>query len=426
MKIQIDETKRNWIFLIGLVVLTPIFFRIEGGLYREKVLLVDSQGIIGILPLPISIFIVFFSCLLFPISFASIRATVYMLLGIVTAYIVSLWVLGVEMILTGKKFLAVFQMCLPITGLFVGQLIKDDDKLIAKSFLMVLTLVVPLQLISTWLQDIEGLAHYLYIFTIYSHLQYVTVIFVCAYAYALTSLWGTHKILLAALTIIMFLYIGRSYSFLAIVAYVLILFIFFIQKILWNKYRGGKIILYFSLIFLFGIGLYSSNQKSVGMGYVSEKIHQFFNYKFKEIAVGKLPSNVEARLSDWSYYTTGITESKTAIFFGHPQPLSREIRTSPHNWYIEVVYNFGLIGLIPIFVLIGYTVNLCRLQSKTLSPEVWWLAAIVFYLVIIDSNFKVTLRQPYPGIFTYFMWGLLLSRLQWGMVHKTKIGNDVH
>ena len=32
--------------------------------------------------------------------------------------------------------------------------------------------------------------------------------------------------------------------------------------------------------------------------------------------------------------------------------------------------------------------------------------------VVIDSNFKVTLRQPYPGIFAYFMWGLLLSRLR--------------
>lgn len=47
-----------------------------------------------------------------------------------------------------------------------------------------------------------------------------------------------------------------------------------------------------------------------------------------------------------------------------------------------------------------------------LPAQTWWLTVIVFYLVVIDSNFKVTLRQPYPGIFAYFMWGLLLSRLR--------------
>jgi hypothetical protein len=37
---------------------------------------------------------------------------------------------------------------------------------------------------------------------------------------------------------------------------------------------------------------------------------------------------------------------------------------------------------------------------------------MVAFLVLVDSNFKVTLRQPYPGIFAYFLWGLLLSRLR--------------
>jgi hypothetical protein len=60
----------------------------------------------------------------------------------------------------------------------------------------------------------------------------------------------------------------------------------------------------------------------------------------------------------------------------------------------------------------SYTVTLCWGRRTSLPAETWWLAAIVFYLVVIDSNFKVTLRQPYPGIFAYFMWGLLLSRLR--------------
>lgn len=37
---------------------------------------------------------------------------------------------------------------------------------------------------------------------------------------------------------------------------------------------------------------------------------------------------------------------------------------------------------------------------------------LVRFLVLVDSNFEVTLRQPYPGIFAFFLWGLLLARLR--------------
>jgi DHA1 family tetracycline resistance protein-like MFS transporter len=40
------------------------------------------------------------------------------------------------------------------------------------------------------------------------------------------------------------------------------------------------------------------------------------------------------------------------------------------------------------------------------------LAVVVLFVLLIDSNAKVPLRQPYPGIFFFFLWGLLLARLQ--------------
>ena len=105
-------------------------------------------------------------------------------------------------------------------------------------------------------------------------------------------------------------------------------------------------------------------------------------------------------------------ENKTTLLVGHAEPMPREIRSSPHNFYIDIAYTFGLLGLLPIVGLIGYTAYLCWQRRKYLSGSTWWLIAIVAYLVLIDSNFKVTLRQPYPGIFAYFLWGLLLARLQ--------------
>ena len=133
--------------------------------------------------------------------------------------------------------------------------------------------------------------------------------------------------------------------------------------------------------------------------------------KFRPILDGKIPGNIQERFGDWELFGKRIIETPKTILVGHPEPMPREIRTSPHNWYIDIAHTFGLIGLLPILVLIGYTAHMCWRHRSSVSPQTWWLAGIVFYLVIVDSNFKVTLRQPYPGIVTFFMWGLLLSRL---------------
>ena len=41
------------------------------------------------------------------------------------------------------------------------------------------------------------------------------------------------------------------------------------------------------------------------------------------------------------------------------------------------------------------------------------LSVIVLYLLFVDNLFRVSLRQPYSGIFTFFLWGLLISKLSY-------------
>jgi GT2 family glycosyltransferase len=150
----------------------------------------------------------------------------------------------------------------------------------------------------------------------------------------------------------------------------------------------------------------------------------FFNDKFKRLSEGKIPTNLQERLEDWRLFGSGIVESPKTALAGHPQPMPREIRSSPHNWYIDIAYTFGLLALIPMAVLIGHTAVLCWRQRKALDRESWCLVWVVFYLVAIDSNFKVTLRQPYPGIFAYFLWGLLLARLHALATRQPRFGDD--
>jgi tetrahydromethanopterin S-methyltransferase subunit E len=37
---------------------------------------------------------------------------------------------------------------------------------------------------------------------------------------------------------------------------------------------------------------------------------------------------------------------------------------------------------------------------------------------MVDSNLKVGLRQPYPGMMMFFLWGILISMLESSKSHK--------
>ena len=144
-----------------------------------------------------------------------------------------------------------------------------------------------------------------------------------------------------------------------------------------------------------------------------------------EWAYDYLPTNLRERIEDWMLFGKPIFSSPASFFFGHP-PMDRSVRTSAHNYYIDLAYNFGVTALLPIAVLFAYTARLLwhRRRAVFESKRLLWLAILVVFFIAIDSNFKVTLRQPYPGIFAFFLWGLLLARLRnSGTGHRTDNGS---
>jgi hypothetical protein len=391
---------------VGLGISFPLFFQLSGGIYRDLAVMPDSGGSLATLPLPISILTCLVALAFLVDRFGRARPALAMIVGTIAVSLTSLWLGSDGVTPPQRKLMMILQVMLPLAGLLLGQLVDDKHKVIARAFLVVLSVVVPLQLLAAWLQG-ERFTQYLYAFSIYSHLQYVPLILVCAFAYSLASLWEEYRLWLCILTILMFVYATRSYSFLAIFGYGALVIAFLAWK-LWAYRASSKwVLVSVILIAVTTLGglIYFEKMEE-------QRIGNSFLRKFTDLSEGKIPPNVEERFNDWKNFGNGILESNQTLLMGHPQPMPREIRTSPHNWYIDIVYNFGLVSLLPIAFLMGYTADLCWRQRKTLPAETWWLAAIVFYLVVIDSNFKVTLRQPYPGIFAYFMWGLLLSGLR--------------
>lgn len=399
-------------WFVGIFVLLPLFFQINGGIYRDVFPIIDSQGLLKKLPLPLSIFGCSLALLLLASQWRKAYLAMVVLVSVVVSGLLSVWLGSDGITSPQRKLLVLGQICLPLMGLLLGQMLDDPRKMVARSFLIVISIMLPLQLISTWVQGGLMLTHHVYAFSVYSHLQYVTLILVCGYAFAVTSLWDEQRLWLCVVALPMALYLAASLSFLTIFAFVALVTVFATCQ-LWQYRKNLKLItlsfLVLGLTATAGL-LYYSQLK--GETTLVEGRQGIYSSKFKVLSEGKLPVNVLERLDDWRLFGRGIVESKTTLLVGHAQPMPREIRSSPHNFYIDTAYTFGLLGLLPILGLIGFTAYLTWQRRKKLSAPTWWLLAIVAYLVLVDSNFKVTLRQPYPGIFAYFLWGLLLSRLR--------------
>ena len=410
-----------FLWVIGITLLFPLFFQLSGGIYRDISVVVNSQGLLETLPLPISILAAFSIVFFLPKNLRGARVGFTMVIATLAVSLTSVLLGGDGVTPNQRKLLMTAQVLLPLTGLLLGQLIQDSEKIVARAFLFVLSVVVPLQLMATWFQGGLVLTHYLYAFSIYSHFQYVTLIFVCAFGYCLTSLWDQYKTWLCILSLWMSIYAVSSLSFLTIFAYFALMSSFLIWKF-WRYRSNAKTIgIAAILIALTIVASYVYFKKMDGQRISAEGQQSFYYGKFKELAKGKIPLNVQERFGDWQLFGKGIVESEKTFLIGHAQPMPREIRSSPHNFYIDIAYTFGVLGLLPIVGLIGYTAYLCWQRRKNLSESTWWLFVIVAYLVLIDSNFKVTLRQPYPGIFAYFLWGLLLTRLQSALPGKSHV-----
>jgi len=393
------------LWVTGSGLLFPLFFQLSGKIYSSAEPVWDSGGMITRLPLPVSLPVCCGALLLLAAHHRRAALALKVVAAMALTMVVSLMLAGPA--IESRKVILLLQVLLPMTGLVLGQMIEDESQILPRAFLGVLTILVPAQLLAGWVRGNPWLTHDLYFFSIYQHFQFVPLILVCGFAYAMSRLWDTHKATFYILTPLMLIYTFESLSFLTIFAFVAFLGAFTLVRPEGRKAKRRAILLV--AVAIAGLLVHLAILKNVA-GMENSVAGQYAG-KFQTMERGETPRNVQDRLGDWKLYGTGIVESGRTFLLGHPAPFPREVKTSAHNWYLDVAYNFGVIALLPVVFLIGYTSYLLRQGREALPAATCWLAAIVFYLVLVDSNMKVTLRQPYPGIFAYFLWGMLLSSL---------------
>jgi len=411
----------TWKKIIVFLLIFPLFFQVTGNIFHDSALIFDSGGSLKYVPLPLSIF----ACYLgIPLLGRYKRA--YISLGVIFLSFVLMLMTTVvsthgEIIGGQGKIILLLQFIVPMGGLVLGQIYdggNGDPFNFEKISLYVLLALIPVQLLCTWIQGHLLLSPYLYIFSIYQHVQYVPVIFVGVFLITLYSLGDMpeYKRKLLVLFPLMGIYVAASTSMLAMLALIGGMIGFIVYR--W-KYVNKRPLITCVVLVCFTLGGYlfiATNRTKNTEGMFAKKFGWstklgLINSDFEETL--KLMPTIEVRLYYWKYYWKGIVNDYTSFLFGHPKRPERSEYPSAHNYYLDFVYNFGILAILPLLTIIGYTVMLVyrHRQSILSSSGLLGLTLVVLFLLFVDNGMKVGLRQPYPGVLSFFLWGVLVSKL---------------
>lgn len=414
--------------LIAAMMLLPLFFQISSGIFNETAIVFDSGGDLTRLPIPISVLACFGGILLVGAYRRSIMSLNFIFFSFIL--MIATTVIGAHDQLDQQrdKLILMIQIILPMFGLVLGQVYEpeeaSDSHYLEKAFLYVLVAIVPLQLLFTHLKGSVYLYPNLYLFSIYQHLQYVPVIVVSAFLIAFYGLWRSPKakIILLIMAPIMGIYVAASMSMLAtgLLLCGLLGFAIYQWKLSSEKQSWAVLLLVVVAClsyFNYGRALIIKNQQLL-----SNQIEHTLAFGNNILPLDSslhtektvvMPKNVSDRIYYWKYYIEHITSSAETFLIGHAERLDRIRYPSAHNYYLDFIYSFGALALLPMLVVFGFTVIKIYLFRREIlaSPSLLALSAMVLFLLVIDNILKVGLKQPYPGIYTFFLWGILLSKL---------------
>lgn len=165
----------------------------------------------------------------------------------------------------------------------------------------------------------------------------------------------------------------------------------------------------FTLFTLHDYIFYAWGQK---YGHIFVMFQQYLDDRITFSLIEFLPVNLTDRITIWLYYWNNITQDLNSFLFGSDVVVDKKIAASAHNYFLDLMHSFGFVSLTPIFFLIFVTIRKSIKEIRKSDVTLCGLLIIVVYLIIFDNFFKVGMRQPYPGIIMFFLWGILLNRLE--------------
>ena len=139
-----------------------------------------------------------------------------------------------------------------------------------------------------------------------------------------------------------------------------------------------------------------------------------------------LHASQAARHEQWQFFINAIIKTPQILVIGSGDPLDRNLHPSAYNYWLDIIYRLGVLPLIPLLILLVLVARKAWQQRLSIlkSPLCIGTTLIIFNLFFIESMFGAGLRQPYPGLISFFILGLLITQLKTGLIEK-KEGSPV-
>jgi hypothetical protein len=397
---------------LGFLLVLPVFFQLGGGLFRDPAIVFETGGALFRLPLPLSVVALFAGIAILGNYAAATRTLSALFFSALLFVLTALTVAHGDAEQEEARLILLAQYLLPMFALVLGEMYgrSAGTPVFERSALAVLALIVPAHLASSWAQGFLFLAPSLYLFSIYQQLQYVPMVMVATGLMASFALWpgtGWTRPVLMALLPLLAIHAVASRSLVACASLMIGLGIFaYAQSRLRRAARSAIAVVLVAL--------------TVGAGYAFVAARDFPSRPAVEQPGGP-PDNLAAvvaagfaqRADQWRFYAAGVIESPSAFLLGHPSPPDRGRHPSAYNYWLDGLYNFGALALVPIAALMFMTARMiwARRSGLLCDPVLLGTVVAAAYLLLVETMLKVGLRQPYPGIVGFFIWGLLLARL---------------
>lgn len=384
-------------FALGLLLVAPIFFQLKGNLFSDPSMFFDPGGQLLSLPIPLSVFALFGGIAILGNYQVAKRSLTVMFFTLLLILMSVLREQGFEQ--DGGKIVLMSQFLLPIFGLVLGEMYGADSRghVFERAALLLLLVILPAQLMATWIAGHADARPLVFVFSIYQHIQYFPVIVAALATMASLSLWGRSRSMCMAIgfmLLVMPVHLVASVSINAI-AYAgsgMAAFMTFH----WREGRFRR-----HLLVTFAAALLATAL------YVVLADGSTANWTVSA-------AGTSSRVEQWRFFADEIAASPEAFLFGHATRPDRNLHPNAHNYWLDATYSFGILAILPLIGLMAMTMFHVWKQRGRLLVEPHLLGAMMAagYLVLVEGMLNIGMRQPYPGILTFFIFGLLVARLR--------------
>jgi hypothetical protein len=316
--------------LIVFLFLFPLFFLLSGSFFYSNELVYISNGKFFLTPIPIACI---FSIL--GIIYLSKAGKNYIPMGVFYSFFI---LMLLSLILTNalneqqkiNKFILLIQFIYPFFGLIFGLLYMRPRPIyfgFETLCLLIITLIIPLQIFSSFLQGFNFLSPNIFLFSMYQHLDQIPLIFISMYFIALAALYKI-KILKSIILIfapIIGAYLAFSFTYFSFILFLylsaLSIFIFYKNNIF--KYLLTCLILILfsfsiSCSFIYTIAKPISAQNEIMKQ--DEQRDKINNENFNNFLILNnitIKKEFNAIYYQWKKHLNGVFENPKSFLFGH-------------------------------------------------------------------------------------------------------------